>query len=71
MFRTLLCGCYIHRGFYNAVTVYGCIWIDVFRMLLLYMVVYGYMFRTLLCGCYIHRGFYNAVTVYGCIWIDV
>ncbi len=44
MFRTLLCGCYIHRGFYNAVTVYGCIWIDVFRMLLLYML---YMDRCL------------------------
>ncbi len=43
--------------------LYGCMWIDVLehcyvaaifieviRILLLYMVVYGYMFRTLLCG---------------------
>ncbi len=70
MFRSLLCGCYIHRGFLEYCY---CIWlymdrcldhcyvadifIEVFRMLLLYMVVYGYMFRSLLCGCYIHRGF--------------
>ncbi len=44
--------CYVAAIFIEVLeyVLIGCIWIDVFRILLLYMVVYGYMFRSLLCG---------------------